>query len=82
MENSQYIFDNKLDGIWDVRVTRIDERKGNLSISKNGESPIHEEEVNLSYGALFGADRDDIQYWMDRGVEIVDKLNGETNMNV
>lgn len=36
---------------------------------------IHSEFTPLAYGALYGPDVDDVNRWLDRGIEIVDSLN-------
>jgi hypothetical protein len=56
----------------------IDSYKGVLIISDPYSSVmgsfVHREEVTLSYGATFGPDISDCEYWWFRANEVIDKL--------
>ena len=39
---------------------------------------VYSQSVSLMYGAVFGADVDDVQYWMDLSCRVVDEI-GKTN---
>lgn len=72
MEN---IWEAKLDKEFDCKVERLRERVGHLSVT-NTESKevILDKDVDLSYGALFGPDVDDVAYWQDLCIEAVDEI--------
>lgn len=68
------IWESKLDDIYDCKVTRISENKGTLTMIDQFDRVLLEREVGLLYGAVFGPDIEDVAYWEDLCVEVVDKL--------
>jgi hypothetical protein len=69
---SNIIWESKLDNVYECKVVRISERKGQLTVV-NGETKLLDQEVGLSYGATFGPDMDDVAYWQDLCVAKIDE---------
>lgn len=67
------VWEAELDGKYQCRVERTKDYKGRLTVSC-GELEILNEEVGLSYGAIFGPDVADVALWEDMCVAAVDKL--------
>lgn len=69
------LYDDLLDARFRVKVERINESLGLLSIIDNGYDKIlHEQEVALSYGAQFGPDVEDVAAWQAIAINKVDSL--------
>ena len=70
---SETIWESKLDDIYDCKVIRLGERTGRLIVTNtsNG-SVLLEQDVGLSYGAVFGPDSEDVANWHDLCVGAVD----------
>lgn len=68
------IWEAKLDDIYDCKVTRLSEYKGKLTMINQFDRILLEKEVGLLYGAVFGPDIDDISYWEELCVEVIDKM--------
>lgn len=67
------IWENTLDERYKCSVTRNSQYSGQLKIFDTELNKVLcDEEVNLSYGAAFGPDVDDVREWQDRIIEIVD----------
>jgi allophanate hydrolase subunit 1 len=60
-------------GAYTLRVTRIDEDHGRLQVSVTDGVQLHEQEVPLAYGALFGPDMGDVADWQEITVNVVDE---------
>jgi hypothetical protein len=54
-------------------VRRLQSSSGELTI-REGKNLIHRQKVNLMYGAIFGADVDDVALWQEIATEVVDGL--------
>ena len=67
---------SRLDKRWQVEVQRIDAYTANLVIfdHDNENRLLHQEIVGLQYGATFGPDIEDIEFWAQRVMSIVDAL--------
>lgn len=65
------IWKDKLDGVYDVYVERLEPYKGELVI-KHGDKTLIRKSVTISYDAQFGPDGADIYEWQDMCVEFVD----------
>ena len=68
------VWEAKLDEVYDCKVTRIDDYKGNLTVIDMFDRVLLEEEVGLMYGATFGPDVSDVALWENKCVEVIDKL--------
>lgn len=66
------IWESKLDGVFDCKVERIDERRGKLTITDQFDRTLLNEEVGLSYGAMFGPDVADVALWEDMVIKVID----------
>jgi allophanate hydrolase subunit 1 len=75
MVNTDTIWTASLDGVYKIKVVRIGEYQGEISISRAGKL-IKKTQVPLAYDAVFGPDLSDVQAWQDWSVAIVD---GERN---
>jgi hypothetical protein len=62
-----------LDQTYIVTVRRIDEYHATYEIADKAGSPLHSEEVGLSYGALFGPDMGDVAEWQEQAIAFADK---------
>jgi hypothetical protein len=62
-----------LDGRYPVAVCRLQFSSGELTI-REGKNLIHGQNVNLIYGAIFGADVDDVAAWQEIATKVVDGL--------
>jgi hypothetical protein len=64
-DKGRVVWRSRVDKRYQVEVQRIDERNGHLCIFDRDDNDrlIFEEEVGLSYGAIFGADADDVFIW-------------------
>ena len=70
---TQLIWEATLDNIYKCEVTRIDEYKGKLKVTNTENAfVLLEQEVELSYGARFGPDIDDVALWQDLSCKAVD----------
>ena len=69
----QVIWEAELDNVYRCEVIRLEERKGQLTV-KNVETNkvLLDQEVGLSYGAMFGPDMGDVAYWQELCVNAVD----------
>jgi len=61
------IWQSKLDTIYDCTV----ERTGLLKVTKENQVLL-EREVGLSYGATFGPDIEDVEFWQEMILEFID----------
>lgn len=65
---------------WQVEVTRTGDHRGVMVISSgDGRNEIYVEEVNLAFDALFGPDVDDVAYWQEKAIEVIDSYSGDPN---
>lgn len=75
--NQNVVWWNRLDNRFQIEVRRSDEDayKGELIIFDHDKEDevIHEEQVGLMYGAMFGPDMADVALWQDKSVEAVDE---------
>lgn len=77
MTESAQVWEAMMDDRYRVTVTRTAEYRGRLRIvDTNGDDLVHEEEVRLSYGAIFGPDVADISRWQEIAMEAVDGRQG------
>lgn len=68
---------DQVDKKYDVYVAREDSKyKGTLKIELNGQL-LHSQEVDISYGARFGPDIQDVHDWQNICCAFVDKLEAE-----
>jgi hypothetical protein len=65
------IWQSKLDTIYDCTVERTGERTGLLKVTKENQVLL-EREVGLSYGATFGPDIEDVEFWQEMILEFID----------
>lgn len=67
---------SRLDGLYQVEVWRdpLNTHKGKLLVwDKQGEGDLLlEQEVTLSYGAMYGPDVDDVASWQNQVMELID----------
>lgn len=68
------VWEATLDDIYKCQVTRTDAYTGILTIS-NKDKTLFSKEVSMSYGALFGPDVADVNYWENICVDYVDSLS-------
>lgn len=72
-ESSQ-IWADKVDGKYDVSVERLEDRhQGELFVRLNGVI-LYRQKVNVSYGAAFGPDTQDVEDWQAICLEHIDRL--------
>lgn len=72
---------SRLDNRYQIEVHYTDEYgKGILYIfdHQDGDKKIHQEDVGLAYGALFGPDAYDVDEWRNRAEGVVDNLQKPT----
>lgn len=67
------IWEAKLDNIYECAVVRTGERFGQLTVKDTAGKLLLNEEVGLSYGAVFGPDVDDVRIWESMCIMVVDK---------
>lgn len=70
---AQVVWQNKLDGRYDVSVERLDGQRGELVVM-DGDKELLREVVGLFCGALYGIDASDVSAWEDRCAVFVDGL--------
>jgi hypothetical protein len=66
-------------GTWYVWVEGVegDDYLGHLNIKDvKTDTLVHREPVGVSYGARFGPDVDDTNYWQERAIEAIDNPDG------
>ena len=68
------IWEAKLDELYDCKVTRISENRGKLTMVDPFDRILLEQDVGLLYGAVFGPDIDDVAYWEELCVKVIDKI--------
>jgi hypothetical protein len=66
------IWESKLDEVFDCKVERIDERRGKLTVIDQFDQILLNEEVGLSYGAMFGPDVADVAFWEEMVIKVID----------
>jgi hypothetical protein len=66
------IWESKLDEVFDCKVERIDERRGKLTVIDQFDQILLNEEVGLSYGAMFGPDVADVALWEEMVIKVID----------
>ena len=67
------IWFSQLDNRYDCRVTRTDQSHGLLTVTDTTDQRVLlSEAVELSYGAVYGPDIDDVAEWQDKCVAVVD----------
>jgi len=75
---AQIVWQNRIDGRFRVKVERVDGDRGRFTVTDEvavedgGLGLLADEIVPLLFGAAYGPDGQDVQLWMDRGVEVVD----------
>lgn len=72
----ELVWSSTLDDVYECEVSRTGEYKGQLTVSKGGET-LYTEDVTLSYGAKFGPDVDDVWAWQESCVKFIDGRNTE-----
>lgn len=61
------------DDVWRVTVERLNDSIGILKVIKTVTATIvHQQEVTLMFGAIFGPDIDDVNHWQDLAIGIID----------
>lgn len=72
---NDYIWQSLLDEKYHWSVTRTSERTGILKIiNQDNNEQLLSQEVNLSYGAIFGPDIADIMNWENAVMRVVDNI--------
>lgn len=78
-EEPQIIWENTVDhGTWHCKVVRTGDYTGRLTVSRmipDGET-ILDEEVTLSFRAVFGPDVSDLGLWQDKVLAAIDSQPG------
>jgi len=70
---AEVVWESVLDDRYDCKVTRNSEYSGQLKVlDTQTKESLYDEEVFLSYGALFGPDVADVADWRDKIVKVVD----------
>lgn len=69
------IWEEKLDDLYICKVTRIGEHRGKLTMIDPFDRILLEQDVGLLYGAIFGPDIEDIAYWQDLCIGVIDAQN-------
>lgn len=73
-EFGEIVWSSLLDNAYDCFVSRIGESLGQLRVVNiDTKEVLLDQEVELSYGAQFGPDVDDVAYWQDLCTQVVDK---------
>lgn len=72
---SDRIWQAKLDKVYDVEVFRTAPYRGTLLVTDADGNEIGRTKVTLSFDALFGPDVADVEMFQDEGVKIVDRRN-------
>jgi len=65
------VWASTLDGRYVVTVTRTHRYQGELVIS-DSDQKLHQQTVDLMYGAIFGPDIDDVNSWQQIAMDIID----------
>lgn len=67
---------SRLDGRYQVEVHRTGSHSGVLLIfdHQDGDKLIHQEDVGLYYGAIFGPDFADVAEWQEKTIRVIDNL--------
>lgn len=74
MAEENQVWEGILDDRYRVTVTRTAPDQGQLKIvDTKDDTCLHEEEVSLSYDAIFGPDVADVARWQEIAVEVVDR---------
>lgn len=69
------VWESKLDKKFECKVERTSKYQGHLSvIDVETKEVLLDQDVGLSYGAMFGPDMGDVAYWQDLCVEAVDRI--------
>jgi len=69
------VYKNQLDKFYDIVVERTKPYHGRLTLTNPDTGHILlDEEVTLSYDALFGPDAGDVSVWQQKAIDIVDNL--------
>ena len=70
------IYKATLDNRFRLEVLRTTDREGTLRLfdTKDNDKLLLEKDVDLMYGAIFGPDVCDVNYWQELTVEFVDKM--------
>ena len=73
--NPDALFEATLDKRYKLEVLRNTQGGGTVSLydTKNENELVFQKDVDLLYGAVFGADIADIDYWKDLAVNFVDR---------
>lgn len=75
MSEGQTVWKAMMDDRYRVTVTRVASHRGRLRIvDTTRDELVHEEEVRLRYGAIFGPDTADVVEWQKTAVRVVDSL--------
>lgn len=75
MTEGPQVWEARMDDRYRVTVTRLASHRGRLRIVDTASGKmLHEEEVHLAYGAIFGPDAADVAKWQETAVRIVDSL--------
>jgi hypothetical protein len=74
----EIIWGSGFDDQYDCKVERLTESRGRLTITV-GEDEIYQEEVNLSYGAIFGPDVEDVYTWQTKIAYFIDNVHNKEN---
>jgi hypothetical protein len=69
------VWENTVDqGKFSCQVVRTGDYKGQLQVKvTETDEVLLDEEVGLAYGAPFGPDIDDVNYWRGRSLQFIDK---------
>lgn len=73
MERNGIVWESVLDDRYRVTVIRTAPYRGTLRIEdREVDRILHEEEVSLSYAAMFGPDLADVARWQELAMQVID----------
>lgn len=77
-ELGEIVWQSTLDQIYDCFVSRTGERTGQLRVvNMETKQVLLDQEVELSYGATFGPDVDDVAHWEELCTQTVDQASAQ-----
>lgn len=75
MSEGQTVWEATMDDRYRVTVIRTASHHGRLRIVDTASDDlVHEEEVRLRYGAIYGPDAADVAGWQETALRVVDNL--------
>ena len=76
----EVVWQNRLDGRYDVIVFRSKEPYNGVLIVRDGLIEISRTQVGLSYDAMIGPDAGDVQTWIDAAIAVVDQSKSPSEL--